>query len=85
MKMKAYSYRNRVIQSEWIANFDFRATGPEYGGGNLQIWYTREGEAGIGSSSVYTVGKFEGLAIVIDMYGNRVSQRLPTLPSWLVH
>lgn len=63
-------YRNTL--SEWTAEFDFRATGPERGGGNLQIWYTKEGQANVGTSSVYTVGKFDGLVLVVDMYGGRV-------------
>ncbi|MCJ1223383.1 hypothetical protein MMC12_000023 [Toensbergia leucococca] len=61
----------KVSQPEWTADFDFRATGPERGGGNLQIWYTKEGQAYIGTSSIYTVGKFDGLALVIDTYGGR--------------
>lgn len=58
--------------TEWTAEFEFRATGPERGGGNLQIWYTREGQANVGTSSVYTIGKFDGLALTVDMYGGRV-------------
>ncbi len=53
-------------------DFEFRATGPERGGGNLQIWYTREGQAHVGTSSIYTVGKFDGLVLVVDTYGGRV-------------
>ena len=62
----------RVSQREWVADFEFRVTGPEHGGGNLQLWYTKEGRPGIGTSSVYTVEKFEGLVLVIDMYGGQV-------------
>lgn len=40
----------------------------------MQIWYTREGEAQIGTSSVYTVGKFDGLVLAVDMYGGKVNQ-----------
>ncbi|KAL9120764.1 MAG: hypothetical protein Q9187_002681 [Circinaria calcarea] len=61
----------RVPHSEWTADFEFRAGGPEHGGGNLQVWYTREGLAEIGASSVYTVGKFDGMVLVIDMHGGR--------------
>lgn len=50
----------------------FRATGPEHGGGNLQIWYTKENQAQIGSNSAYTVDKFQGLVIVVDMHGGPV-------------
>ena len=52
---------------------DFRATGPERGGGNLQIWYTKNGQNDVGTSSIYTVGRFDGLALVIDQYAGSVS------------
>lgn len=53
----------------WTVDLDFRATGPERGGGNFQFWYVREGQGRIGASSIYTAGKFDGLVIVIDTYG----------------
>ena len=34
-----------------------------------RIWYTKENH---GTSSVYTIGKFDGLALVVDTYGGRV-------------
>ena len=67
--------RVRVAQSEWTADFEFRATGPERGGGNLQLWYGRGGQSQVGTSSIYTVGKFDGMVLVIDTYGGRVSVR----------
>ena len=69
----------RVSQPEWNANFEFRATGPERGGGNLQIWYTKEGQAYVGTSSIYTVGQFDGLVLVVDQHGGGV------LSSWIRH
>ena len=63
---------NRNSKPEWQANLDFRVNGPERGGGNLQLWYTKEGESSIGTSSIYTVGKFDGLVLVVDLYGGRV-------------
>lgn len=63
----------RVSQSEWIADFSFRATGPERGGGNLQLWYTKE-QPNIATSSIYTVGRFDGLVLVVDTYGGKVRQ-----------
>ena len=56
---------------EWSVDFLFRASGPERGSGNLQLWYTNNGEQSIGTSSVYTAGKFEGLAILVDNQGGR--------------
>lgn len=47
---------------------DFRANGPERGGGNLNIWLVKDGAKDVGTSSIYTVGKFEGFAMVIDTY-----------------
>ena len=63
-------FRNSL--SEWTAAIDFRATGPERGGGNLHVWYTKDGQSDIGASSIYTVRKWDGLVLVIDMYGGRV-------------
>lgn len=53
----------------WVADVDFRASGPERGGGNLNIWLTAGGAAEMGSSSIYTAGRFEGLGIVVDASG----------------
>ncbi|GAW23936.1 hypothetical protein ANO14919_135130 [Xylariales sp. No.14919] len=54
---------------EWVADVDFRANGGERGSGNLNIWLARRGDQEIGSSSIYTVGRFDGLALVIDQHG----------------
>ena len=56
-------------QAEWVADVEFRANGPERGSGNLNIWLVHSGDQSVGSSSIYTVGKFEGLALVIDAHG----------------
>ncbi|KAB5558008.1 concanavalin A-like lectin/glucanase domain-containing protein [Coniochaeta sp. 2T2.1] len=53
----------------WILDVDFRANGPERGGGNLNIWVVRDGVHDVGSASIYTAGRFEGLALVIDGHG----------------
>lgn len=63
---------DRNSKPEWQASLDFRVNGPERGGGNLQLWYTKEGQSRIGTSSIYTVGKFDGLVLVVDMYGGKV-------------
>ncbi|OQE77683.1 hypothetical protein PENNAL_c0059G07542 [Penicillium nalgiovense] len=60
-----------VTQSEWSAEFQFRASGPERAGGILQLWYTKDGQSRIGTSSIYTVGQFDGFALVIDTHGGR--------------
>jgi mannose-binding lectin 1 len=48
------------------ATLEFRVAGTEHGSGNLQLWYVKEGPHTVGESSIYTVGKFDGLAIVVD-------------------
>ncbi|CAG7923290.1 unnamed protein product [Penicillium olsonii] len=60
-----------VAQSEWTAEFQFRASGPERAGGILQLWYTKDGQARIGTSSIYTAGPFDGFALVVDTHGGR--------------
>jgi mannose-binding lectin 1 len=64
---------NVLAHNYWTVDVDFRATGPERGGGNLQIWYVKDGETMVGTSSIYTVGKFDGLALSIDQYAGSVS------------
>ena len=61
----------------WTVDFDFRTTGPERGSGNLQLWYAQNGKQDIGTASVYTVGKFDGLALVIDQYAGSVRSSAP--------
>ncbi|KAI4116070.1 MAG: hypothetical protein LQ345_003441 [Seirophora villosa] len=60
-----------LAQSEWIVDFEFRATGPDRGGGNLQLWYLKDGRPQVETPSIYTIGAFDGLALVIDMYGGK--------------
>ena len=55
-----------------MVDFAFRASGPDRGGGNLQLWYTKDGRAGVGTSSLYTIGNFDGMVLVIDQYGGKV-------------
>ncbi|KAI1374685.1 concanavalin A-like lectin/glucanase [Hypoxylon crocopeplum] len=55
--------------SQWVADVDFRVNGPERGSGNLNIWLARRGNQEIGSSSIYTVNRFDGLALVVDLHG----------------
>jgi mannose-binding lectin 1 len=58
--------------ASWTVDVDFRTTGPERGSGNIQVWLANKGKDEIGTSSVYTAGKFQGLAIVIDQYAGSV-------------
>ncbi|RFU76857.1 hypothetical protein TARUN_5388 [Trichoderma arundinaceum] len=59
-----------LIHSNFIVDVDFRASGPDRAGGNLNIWLARDGKD-MGTRSVYNAGKFEGLVLVIDSHGGR--------------
>jgi mannose-binding lectin 1 len=61
--------QNRLTHDTWTADVEFRASGPERGGGNLQIWLVRDGDKIVQDSSIYTVGRFDGLALVVDAHG----------------
>lgn len=65
-----WSTRVNDLQS-WIADVEFRCSGPERGSGKLGIWVARDGAHKVGDESVYTVGKFEGLAVLIDHQGGQ--------------
>lgn len=60
---------NKHTLNEWTVDFEFRAGGPDRGGGNLQIWYAKDGAKQVSTGSLYTTRKFEGLAIVVDSVG----------------
>jgi mannose-binding lectin 1 len=64
---------NRMEHSIWQADVEFRASGPERGSGKLAIWLVKNGRKDVVTSSIYTVGKFKGLALVIDNYAGTVS------------
>jgi mannose-binding lectin 1 len=67
---RASIWGNAPLQHRsWVADVDFRATGSERGGGNLNIWLVRNGADVVGTSSIYTVGKFDGLALVVNSQG----------------
>lgn len=61
-----------VSQRTWLAELEFRASGPDGGSGNLQVWFTKGGREGVAASSVYTVERFDGFVLTIDQYGGRV-------------
>ncbi|KHN97648.1 Legume-like lectin [Metarhizium album ARSEF 1941] len=58
-----------LTHSTWVADIDFRASGPDRAGGNLNIWLVRRGKEEVGTNSVYTAGKFDGLVLVVDSHG----------------
>lgn len=65
-KRSALWAESRNEHKEWLVDIAFRVTGPEHGGGNLQLWYTKDGGYVTGTDSVFNTDKFDGLAIVVD-------------------
>lgn len=59
----------KLMHSNWIADLDFRAAGPERGSGNLNLWLVNGGSRDVGTHSVYSVPRFDGLALTIDSQG----------------
>ncbi|PGH02465.1 hypothetical protein GX51_04633 [Blastomyces parvus] len=58
-------------KAEWTVDFEFRSNGADRGSGNLQLWYVKDGLSTVSTSSIYTVGKFDGFALVMDVQGGR--------------
>ena len=65
--------KNRL--SQWAVDFEFRDGGSDRAGGSLQLWYGSDGQNTIGTSSLYTIGRFDGLVIVFDAHNGRQSIR----------
>jgi mannose-binding lectin 1 len=65
-------------ESEWEAEFEFRANGAENGNGHLQFWYVRNDSSSnhVGTSSIYTAGKFDGVAVVVSQVANKGTLRV---------
>lgn len=59
----------RLPGNSFKLDFGFRASGPERGSGNLQIWFVRDPAPAAGLRSVYTADRFQGLVLAIDQYG----------------
>ncbi|CAI6335099.1 unnamed protein product [Periconia digitata] len=56
---------------DWQVDLAFRVSGMDRGGGNLQLWYTRDSQKDSPPASLYTANKFDGLVLVIDQYEGR--------------
>jgi lectin, mannose-binding 1 len=59
-----------MAYGQWTTDVEFRVSGPETGKSELTIWYTKGNQVHIGTKSLYTVERFEGLAILIDREGS---------------
>jgi lectin, mannose-binding 1 len=66
---------NKNSLPQWAVDFEFRAGGSDRAGGSLQLWYGNDGQRTIGTSSLYTVGKFDGLVLALDTHNGRQSIR----------
>lgn len=60
-----------VNAQSWDLTAEFRASGPERGAGNLQLWLVKDKRQDVQLASVYSVDKFDGLGIVLDQYGGQ--------------
>lgn len=60
-----------IQQSEWSVDVEFRASGPERGSGNMQVWFAKDTAPMSAFRSVYTVDRFDGLVLQIDQYGGQ--------------
>ncbi|KFY70632.1 hypothetical protein V499_09030, partial [Pseudogymnoascus sp. VKM F-103] len=69
-KRAALWSQGTLTSPKWEATLQFRATGPERASGRIHLWLVKDGFQNVGTNSIYTVGKFEGLSIVVDQYGN---------------
>jgi lectin, mannose-binding 1 len=66
---------NQNSLSQWAVDFEFRAGGSDRGGGSLQFWYANDGQNTIATSSLYSVGRFDGLVLTLDAHNGRQSIR----------
>jgi lectin, mannose-binding 1 len=63
-----WTERTNSLQN-WQADFEFRVGATDRGSGSLQLWYVKDGSTSVSTNSIYTVGKFDGLALMIDTIG----------------
>lgn len=69
--VQASLWADKSISTEtWSAELEFRASGQDGGSGNLNLWFVKD-KAAVAESSVYNIGKFDGLALVVDQYGSK--------------
>lgn len=59
-----------VNTEQWTVELEFRASGGDHAEGSIALWYVQNKEA-VEQHSIYSVGKFDGLALVVDQYGGR--------------
>jgi lectin, mannose-binding 1 len=62
---------NKNTLSDWEANFEFRVGVTDQGSGSLQLWYTASGKDTVSTNDINSVGRFDGLAVVVDTVGGK--------------
>lgn len=62
---------NKNTISDWQVDLDFRVGVTDSGSGSLQFWYAASGKDSVSTNSIYSVGRFDGLAVVIDTVGGK--------------
>ena len=60
---------NKNSLQNWQVDVEFRVGATDRGSGSLQLWYVKDGSSSVSRNSIYTVGKFDGLALVVDTIG----------------
>ncbi|KAJ9640787.1 hypothetical protein H2204_003076 [Knufia peltigerae] len=60
---------NKLSLQDWQVDLKFRAGATDRGSGNFQLWYAQDGDKQVSTSNIYSVGTWEGLAIVVDTVG----------------
>jgi lectin, mannose-binding 1 len=62
---------NKNTLSNWQIDLDFRVGVTDQGSGSLQFWYAANGKDSVSTSSLYSVGRFDGLVVVVDTVGGK--------------
>ena len=62
---------NKNTLKDWKVDFGFRVAVTDAGSGALQVWYAANGKETVSTHDIYSVGRFDGLAVVIDTVGGK--------------
>lgn len=62
---------NKNTLPDWQVDVEFRIGVTDQGSGSLQFWYANNGKDTVTTNSIYSVQRFDGLAVVVDTVGGR--------------
>ena len=62
---------NKNTLANWQVDLDFRVGVTDQGSGSLQFWYAANGKDTVSAGSLYSVGRFDGLVVVVDTVGGK--------------